>query len=362
MIVDISRHDIPRTVLAVLFIGALIGASLWILKPFLGAAIWAVTIVTATWPLMVSIQNRLWGRRSLAVTVMTLVLLCGLVIPLWLAIDTIVSNADQIAAWAKSLSTFEIPPPPSWLVGLPLFGGGLAAAWKRVAVAELQDFMQKLAPYGGAAIGWFATEVGSFGALVLQFLLTVVLAALLYAKGEQATTWIKRFGRRLAGDRGEHSVRLAAQAVRGVAFGVVVTAVVMSVAGGVGLAVAGIPFAAVLTAVMFMLAIAQVGPLLVLVPSVVWLYWSSQTGWATFLLVWTVVVEAVDKFLRPILIKKGADLPLLLIFVGVVGGLIAFGLIGIFVGPVVLAVAHKLLSAWVDEDIAEVEPPGRQAR
>jgi predicted PurR-regulated permease PerM len=127
----------------------------------------------------------------------------------------------------------------------------------------------------------------------------------------------------------------------------------MSVAGGVGLAVAGIPFAAILTAVMFMLAIAQVGPLLVLIPSVVWLYWTDQTGWATFLLVWTLVIEAMDKFLRPVLIKKGADLPLLLIFVGVVGGLIAFGLIGIFVGPVVLAVAHKLLSAWVDEEIEE---------
>ncbi len=347
------QHDITRNVLAVLFIGVLIGASLWILKPFLGATIWAVTIVTATWQLMVSIQNRLWGLRSLAVTVMTVVLLCVLVIPLWLAIGTIVSNTDQIAAWVRSLSTFEIPPPPAWLAGLPLFGGDLVAAWKNVAVAELQDFMKRLAPYGGTAIRWFATEVGGFGALVLQFLLTVVFAALLYAKGEQATIWIKRFGRRLAGSRGEHSVRLAAQAVRGVAFGVVVTAVVMSVAGGVGLAVAGVPFAAVLTAVMFMLAIAQVGPLLVLIPSVVWLYWSNQTGWATFLLVWTLVIEAMDKFLRPILIKKGADLPLLLIFVGVVGGLIAFGLIGIFVGPVVLAVAHKLLTAWVDEEIGE---------
>jgi predicted PurR-regulated permease PerM len=187
-----------------------------------------------------------------------------------------------------------------------------------------------------------------------------VFAALLYAKGEQATSWIKRFGRRLAGARGEHSVRLAAQAVRGVAFGVVVTAVVMSVVGGVGLAVAGIPFAAILTAVMFMLAIAQVGPLLVLIPSVVWLYWSDQTGWATFLLVWTLVIEAMDKFLRPILIKKGADLPLLLIFLGVVGGLIAFGLIGIFVGPVVLAVAHKLLSAWVDEEIEEGGGPANE--
>ena len=126
----------------------------------------------------------------------------------------------------------------------------MVIAWKKVAVAGLQDFMKRLAPYGGTAIGWFATEVGGFGALVLQFLLTVVFAALFYARGEHAATWIKRFGRRLAGPNGEHSVRLAGQAVRGVALGVVVTALAQSVLGGVGLAVAGIPFAAVLTAVM----------------------------------------------------------------------------------------------------------------
>jgi predicted PurR-regulated permease PerM len=356
------QRDITRTVLSVLFIGALIGTSLWILRPFLGAAIWAMTIVTATWPLMISIQSRLWGRRSLAVAVMTMVLLFVLVIPLWLAIGTIVSNADQIAGWVKSISAFEVPPPPAWLASLPLFGGDLAAAWEKVALAGLQDFMKKLAPYSGTAIRWFATEVGGFGALVLQFMIIVVFAALLYTSGEHAASWIKHFGRRLAGPRGEHSIQLAGQAVRGVALGVVVTALAQSVLGGVGLVVAGVPFAAVLTAVMFMLAIAQIGPLLVLVPSVAWLYWSSSTGWGTFLLFWTLVVGTMDNFLRPILIKKGADLPLLLIFAGVIGGLIAFGLIGIFVGPVVLAVAHTLLSAWVAEEIAEAESPGQQER
>ncbi len=354
------QRDITRTVLAVIFIGVLIGTSLWILKPFLGAAVWAVTIVTATWSLMRSVQKRLRGRRAPAVVVMTLVLLCILVVPLWLAIGTIVSNANQISGWVKSLSTFQVPPPPAWLGHLPLFGNEVAAAWEKVALAGLQDFINKLAPYGGIAIRWFASEVGSFGALVLQFLLTVVFAALLYIKGETAADWIRRFGRRLAGPRGEHSVHLAGQAVRGVALGVVVTALAQSVLGGVGLAVAGVPFAAVLTAVMFMLAIAQIGPLLVLVPSVAWLYWSSSAGWGTFLLFWTLVVGTMDNFLRPILIRKGADLPLLLIFAGVVGGLIAFGLIGIFVGPVVLAVAHTLITAWVDEDGAEfgsLDPP-----
>jgi predicted PurR-regulated permease PerM len=353
-----SQRDITRVVLAVLFIGVLIGTSLWILKPFLGAAIWAVTIATATWPLMISIQDRLWGRRPLAVAVMTVVLLCFLVVPLWLAIGTIVANADQIAGWVKAASAFEVPPPPEWLGRVPLFGGDLVAAWEKAALVGLQDFLKKLAPYGGSAVRWFATEVGGFGALVLQFLLTVVFAALMYARGESAASWLMRFGRRLAGPRGEHSIRLAGQAVRGVALGVVVTALAQSVLGGVGLAVAGIPFAAVLTAVMFMLAIAQIGPLLVLVPSVAWLYWNGSTGWGTFLLLWTVVVGTMDNFLRPVLIRKGADLPLLLIFTGVVGGLIAFGLIGIFVGPVVLAVAHTLMAAWVDDAADEAEPSG----
>lgn len=351
------QRDITRTVLAVAFIGALIGASLWILKPFLGAAIWAVTIVTATWSLMISVQRRLLGRRALAVAVMTVVLLCLLVIPLWLAIGTIVSNADQITGWVKSLSTFQVPPPPAWLGNLPVFGKEAAAAWEKVALAGVQDFIARLAPYGGTAVRWFAAEVGGFGSLVLQFLLTVVFAALLYAKGEDAAAWIKRFGSRLAGPRGEYSIHLAGQAVRGVALGVVVTALAQSVLGGLGLAVAGVPFAAVLSAVMFMLAIAQVGPLLVLAPAVVWLYWSGSAGWGTFLLLWTMVVGTMDNFLRPMLIRRGADLPLLLIFAGVVGGLIAFGLIGIFVGPVVLAVAHTLITAWVEEDNVELELP-----
>jgi predicted PurR-regulated permease PerM len=355
-----NQRDITRIFLAVLFLGALIGTSLWILKPFLGALVWAVTIVTATWPLMAAIQARLWGRRWLAVTVMTIILLCVLVVPLWLAIGTIVSNADRLGGWVKSLSSFEIPPPPAWLGRVPLLGADLLVAWEKTALVGIQDFVKKLAPYGGDAIRWFISEVGGFGALVLQFLLTVVFSALLYAKGEHAASRAKCFGRRLAGLRGEHSILLAGQAVRGVALGVVVTALAQSVLGGVGLAIARIPFAGILMALMFMLAIAQVGPMPVLIPAVVWLYWSAGPGWGTFLLLWTLVVGTMDNFLRPVLIKKGADLPLLLIFAGVVGGLIAFGLIGIFVGPVVLAIAHTLLTAWMDEEIAEVASPTRQ--
>ncbi|HTS01261.1 MAG TPA: AI-2E family transporter, partial [Thermoanaerobaculia bacterium] len=133
-----------------------------------------------------------------------------------------------------------------------------------------------------------------------------------------------------------------------VALGVVVTAVGQTVLAGIGLAIAGVPFPGVLTVIALVLCIAQVGPILVLLPSILWLYGSGQAGWGTFLLVWSLPVVTLDNVVRPILIKKGADLPLLLIFTGVLGGLVSFGLIGLFVGPVVLAVGHTLLAAWID--------------
>jgi predicted PurR-regulated permease PerM len=153
--------------------------------------------------------------------------------------------------------------------------------------------------------------------------------------------------RRLAGAKGEAMVELAGGAIRAVAMGVVVTAVAQSLLAGLGLLVAGVPFVGILTALMFVLAIAQIGPLPVLLLVIIWSFSALSPGWATFVLVWSIAAGLVDNFLKPILIKKGADLPLLLIFAGVIGGMISFGLIGIFVGPVVLAVTYTLFQAWV---------------
>ena len=136
----------------------------------------------------------------------------------------------------------------------------------------------------------------------------------------------------------------------------VVTAITQALFSGLGLVIAGVPFVSLLTAAMLLLSIAQIGVVPILGSAVVWVYWTGESVWGTFLLIWTLVAAAMDNFLRPILIRKGADLPLLLIFAGVIGGLIAFGLIGIFVGPVVLAVADKLLMAWIDGEAKEQIP------
>jgi len=141
-----------------------------------------------------------------------------------------------------------------------------------------------------------------------------------------------------------------------VALGVVVTAIMQAALGGIGLAIAGVPLAGVLTALMFALCIAQIGPLLVLLGATAWAFHSLGTGWGIFLLVWSAVVGTMDNFLRPILIRRGANLPLMLIFAGVIGGLVAFGIVGIFVGPVILAVAYTLVDDWVSQ-----EAPGGQS-
>ena len=347
------RRELARITLSVLTIGVLILGSLWILRPFLGAVIWATMVVVATWPALRWLQDRLWGRRWLATTLMTSTLLLVFVVPLSLAIVTIVVEADRLIGWGRQLSDLRMSELPDFIVNLPLVGGKIAAAWEQLMAAGAEGLVARAAPYANDIVRWFVSEVGSVGFLIVQFLLTVVLAAVMYSGGEGAAATVRRFGRRLAGERGDTAVVLAGQAIRAVALGVGVTAIVQSVAGGIALAIAGVPFAGLLTAVMFMLCIAQLGPTLVLVPAVIWVFWSGDTGWGIFLLLATAVVGTMDNFLRPILIKRGADLPLLLILAGVIGGLIAFGLVGIFVGPVVLAVAYKLLDDW----IAEVDAP-----
>jgi len=342
--------------LVVLFFVALIVANFFILKPFLPAFVWAVTIVVATWPLMLRLQTWLGGKRGFAVAVMTLALLLILIIPFTFAIVTLLDNADMIKDSAESLKAKGLPPPPGWVSGVPLAGPKLSESWQELASAGPEGLSAQVAPYAGKIVNWFVDQAGSIGMMVVQFLLTVLICAILYSGGESAADALRRFVRRLAGQSGDDVAVLAAKSIRGVALGVGLTALIQSALGGIGLAVAGVPAAVALTAVMFMLCIAQLGPVLVLIPAVIWLYWIDQNLWGTALLVWSILVGSLDNFLRPILIKKGADLPLLLIFAGVIGGLLAFGIIGLFIGPVVLAVTYTLLGAWVDR--GESDPSG----
>jgi predicted PurR-regulated permease PerM len=350
---DAPRPDLLRHVLSVVVIGLLIAGTLWTLLPFVGALVWATLLVVATWPLMRSLEQRLGGRRGWAVAVMTLGLVALVALPLGLAIATLVQHVGEIVEAVRALTQLRPDRIPEWLAQVPVAGPKLVEAWARLVEAGLEPLLKSAAPYAGRAATALAGQLGTLGTLGLQLLLMVVMAALLYAQGEAAATMMLRLGSRLGGERGEAAVMLAGGAIRGVALGVGVTAIVQSVLGGLGLALAGVPFAGPLTALMLVLCIAQIGPVPVLLVACGWLWWTGATGWALALLVWSAVVGTLDNVLRPALIRRGADLPLLLIFAGVIGGLIGFGLVGIFAGPVLLAVTYTLLKAWLAETTAE---------
>ena len=204
-----APRDITHTTLAVLFIAMLIAASFWVLRPFLFAIIWAELIVVSTWPVLLKLQARLSGRRGLAVTVMTIVSLLIVFVPLTMAVLTIFGNADEILTRARSMAALASAPPPEWLKKIPVAGEKLAARWREFAALSPAERSALMAPYAQRLLQWFLEQVGGIGVILINILLTVIISAILYAKGEVVRTGVLTFARRLAGPSGEEAVLLA---------------------------------------------------------------------------------------------------------------------------------------------------------
>ncbi|WP_312625731.1 AI-2E family transporter YdiK [Scandinavium sp.] len=344
-------RDIPQILLSVLFLTLMIVACLWIVRPFVLGFAWAATIVIATWPVLIKLQRILFGRRSLAVLVMTLLLFLLFVIPIALLINSLVDGSTPLV---HAISSGNLTLPDlTWLNSIPLVGAKLYSGWHSLLDMGGTAIMAKVRPYIGTTTTWFVGQAAHIGRFMMHCGLMLLFSALLYWQGEKVAWGVRYFATRLAAKRGDAAVLLAGQAIRAVALGVVVTALVQAVLGGIGLAISGVPYATLLTVVMIFSCLVQLGPLIVLIPCIIWLYWTGDTTWGTVLLVWSCVVGTMDNFIRPLLIRMGADLPMVLILTGVIGGLIAFGMIGLFIGPVLLAVSWRLFDAWV----REVSPP-----
>jgi predicted PurR-regulated permease PerM len=349
-----NSTDVGRTTIMVLVIGLLLAASLWTMLPFIGSLVWATAIVVATWPLLQWVQRRVGGSRAIATAVMTLFMLLIFIVPFWMAIGVLLDAAAQGFDVVRVYLKNGLGPSPAWISNIPFAGDRLTAEWQALAAGGPEAFAEKVQPYARSVAAWVVAVTGGFGGVFLHFLLTVILSAVLYSRGELAASGVMAFARRIASVRGEQAVVLAGQSVQSVALGVVVTALVQTALVGLGLWVCGVPHPGLLTAIAFALCIAQVGPIFVLVPAVIWMYSNASAGWATALLVWSIPVALLDNFLRPILISRGVDLPLLLIIAGVIGGLIAFGVIGLFLGPVILAVTYSSLGAWIKDERTSV--------
>lgn len=348
-----ATSDLTRTFLVILIIAILIAGSVWTMLAFLGALLWASTLVISTWPLLLKIQNLAGGRRGIATAVMTLLIGAVFVVPVTLAASVLLDAATEGLDLVKNVMANGVPPPPRWLSGIPLIGARATARWQEFAAGGADAAVEALRPYVRSTAGWAMSITGGFAMLLVHFLLTIIIVAILYANGEGAARGILMFAWRIGRERAERSVQLAGQAVRGVALGVIVAAFIQSAIAGLGLLIAGVPRSGLLIAIIFVLCVAQLGPLLVLVPVLIW-YFSTGHGAAlgTVLVVFTLVAAICDNFLKPILIRRGVDLPLLLIIPGVIGGMLSFGVLGLFIGPVLLAVTYTLLVDWVRNDPA----------
>ncbi len=350
-----TYFNLTRVVLGVAFILLIGGTSLYILRPFLPGLIWATMIVVATWPMLIAIQRRLGGKRVLAVAVMMTLLLVIVIGPLVSLATTIAGQAERLAD-LKNID-LRIPEPPEWVESIPLIGSKASEEWKKIAEAGPASLASRLTPYMAQIGTWLLSQLGGLGGVVVHLLVTFLFCGVLYASGETGATGARRFFRRLQGPRGDAIVVLAGASIRAVALGIVVTAVVQTALGALGFLVAGVPYVALLSVLMLICCVAQIGPGLVLFGGVAWLWYTGEHTWSIALGVWSIGVASLDNVLRPVLIRRGADLPLILILLGVIGGLLAFGLVGLFVGPVVLAVAYTLGVAWVKD--GEEAPAGQ---
>jgi predicted PurR-regulated permease PerM len=280
---DTSR-DITRITLLVLVIGALLVGSLWTLRPFLSGLIWATAIAITTWPLLLRLQQ-LTGRRSVAAAVLTLLVLLTFIVPFALAINTLLDAASQGPAVLNDFFANGLGLPPQWIAKIPVVGRAVAERWRTVSEGGPEALQTLVQPYASSAATWAIGAAGSSGRTLVLVLVTLVLVPILYLQGETAAHGALAFGRRLGGETGERTIRVAGQAVRSVALGVVVTAMVQSLLVGLGLWFCGVPHFGFLTTIAFVFGIAQIGPLPVLAIGMIWLYWTGSATLGTVLLI-----------------------------------------------------------------------------
>ena len=351
---EISRFEQYARVAAVALLA--FGCVL-VLQPFVGAILFAGVLVLSTWPAFTKLRDRWGGRSTLAALALVLAMAIALALPVALAAQSLVVHSagvvESVRGFLERRDTFETP---AFIAHLPLVGPWLSDYWQLLLASreELVALAKRLADPAKTLLLAMGAAVGQG---LLQILIALFVAFFFYRDGERVRRLVLEGMARLAGP--EHGALLtstAQGAVRGVVYGLLGTAFAQAAVALVGFLIAGVPGSMLLAALTFILSLVPMGPVLIWGGAAAWLYTEGQTGWAIFMVVYGVaVISSVDNFVKPILMSRAGNLSMLLVVLGVFGGAIAFGFIGLFVGPALLAVGWSLLKAWLDEKNAEVQ-------
>jgi predicted PurR-regulated permease PerM len=319
---------------------------LYVLRPFLAAILFAAAVVISSWPLYQRLLRRLNGRRTVAALTMTLSLTLLIIIPLalvaWNLADNIGTAFDQIR---YALAHGELLP-PAWIRDIPLVGDQLDL-YLRQLVASREQMLQLAQRMVEPARHWLLAGGIMLGTGVVQMSLAAFVSFFFYRDGAVLMTAIGAAMRRIMGEEAESVLEIVSQTVRGVMYGLLGTALAQALVAALGFAIAGVPAVLLLAVLIFVSSLIPVGPPVIWGGAAVWLFAQAETGWGIFMLVWGFFgISGVDNVVRPVLISRGSSLPFLLTLLGVLGGVIAFGFVGLFIGPTLLAVGYSLLSGW----------------
>lgn len=342
-----SRSQLWENLAALLAVGMLMGGCAVILAPFTTVLLWAAIVSFTSWNLFLRLSARLGGRETLAAALLVGTMIVAIVLPLALALAAFAAQAVEITQNLNAGIESGLPMLPDWVSSVPWLGEKLSGWWIGLAEGDPAVLEQvKAGLLRGSSYLLLAGKAAGQGLGVL--LLSCLLVFFFYVGGARAGFWLQSGLGRIAGPRGQQLLQIAGKTVKSVVFGILGTAVAQGALAGIGFALAGVPAPIVLGLITALLSVVPFGPALLWLPAAAWLYHGGELFWAGFIIAWGVlVVGMADNVIKPLLIGKGTNLPFLLIMLGVLGGAMSFGLLGVFIGPTLLAVGFAVLKDWV---------------
>ncbi len=317
-----------------------------IVAPFVETVIWGVIIAIAVQKPFETLANALGGRPRLAAGILVLAALLVLIIPTVALTANIVETATDLSGDLQD-GQVKVPPPPDKVAEWPIIGDRVYALWGKASV-NLDAALAQIAPQLKKVGLWLVSTVGTTGVGILLFVVSIIIAGILLLNSDRASAFAKRVGTVMADEQGERLVDLAGSTIKSVTRGVLGVAAIQALLSGVGMLVVGVPAAGLWTLLVLIVAVVQIPPLLILIPVVIYVFSTSSTTVAVLFAIWAIAIGMSDNFLKPLLMGRGSDLPTLVIFLGAIGGFMLEGIIGLFVGAVVLALGYTLFMAWLD--------------
>ncbi|XRX42524.1 MAG: AI-2E family transporter YdiK [Buchnera aphidicola (Eriosoma harunire)] len=330
-----------------MFIVIMMSASFLIIYPFFLSLSWSVMIVISTWPLLLKLEYILGGKRILSVVVMIFLLFLLFFIPIIVLVNNVIDNSLPFINWLHA-GNLQLPK-LIWLKDIPVIGCGLFFKYQNLLKNEGSLLIAHIRPYMSYTSIFFLVQAGKLGKFVVHLICIVIFSGFLYWNGEKIEDAIRHFAFRLGSTSGHSIVLLAGKSIRSVALGIIVTSLLQIFLSGLGLIIFGIPYFCLFIILVIFFCLIQLGPLLALIPAMIWLFLNSSSTCSFLFVLWCIGIGMLDSILRPFLITMGGGgLPTLISVAGAIGGLLIFGMIGVFLGPVILVISYKFIIDWMN--------------